>query len=138
VQTLVDVDDRQTNSTDLTRPLLAALARGWRRRCPCCGRGALFRGYGRVADRCTVCGENFSHQRADDLPAYVTIFAVGHIIIPALLLIERLAEPPLWLHAAVWLPLATALALWLLPRFKGAVVGLQWAKYMHGFGDSEN
>jgi uncharacterized protein (DUF983 family) len=37
-------------------------------------------------------------------------------------------------HAALWLPLAVALSLWLLPRIKGAIVGLQWAFYMHGFG----
>jgi uncharacterized protein (DUF983 family) len=27
-----------------------------------------------------------------------------------------------------------ALSLYLLPRLKGAFVGLQWAKRMHGFG----
>ena len=27
-----------------------------------------------------------------------------------------------------------ALSLFLLPRFKGAMIGLQWAKRMHGFG----
>ncbi|WP_417812469.1 DUF983 domain-containing protein [Thalassospira alkalitolerans] len=28
------------------------------------------------------------------------------------------------------------LSLYLLPRFKGAIVGLQWAKRMHGFGNN--
>ena len=28
---------------------------------------------------------------------------------------------------------AVAAALWLLPRFKGMMVGFQWAKRMHGF-----
>ena len=27
-----------------------------------------------------------------------------------------------------------ALSLWLLPRLKGAMVAIQWAKRMHGFG----
>jgi hypothetical protein len=28
------------------------------------------------------------------------------------------------------------MSLWLLPRIKGAIVGLQWAFYMHGFGEA--
>ena len=42
-------------------------------------------------------------------------------------------SPPLWVHAALWLPLTVALALLLLPCVKGALVGLQWALRMHGF-----
>ena len=30
-----------------------------------------------------------------------------------------------------------ALSLYLLPRLKGAVVGFQWARRMHGFGDDD-
>jgi uncharacterized protein (DUF983 family) len=30
-----------------------------------------------------------------------------------------------------------ALSLYLLPRLKGAIVGLQWAKRMHGFGTGD-
>jgi hypothetical protein len=37
-------------------------------------------------------------------------------------------------QAAVWLPLTLILTLLLLPRVKGALIGLQWALYMHGFG----
>ena len=35
---------------------------------------------------------------------------------------------------AIWIPLSIALAAGLLRPVKGAVVGLQWALYMHGFG----
>ncbi|MDX1780642.1 MAG: DUF983 domain-containing protein, partial [Thalassovita sp.] len=27
------------------------------------------------------------------------------------------------------------LSLYLLPRLKGALIGFQWARYMHGFGN---
>jgi len=37
---------------------------------------------------------------------------------------------------AVWLPLALGLSLALLQPVKGAVVGLQWAFRMHGFGET--
>jgi uncharacterized protein (DUF983 family) len=36
-------------------------------------------------------------------------------------------------HVALWLPLILGLALGLLQPVKGAIVGLQWAQYMHGF-----
>lgn len=66
--------------------------------------------------------------RADDAPAYFTILVVGHIVVPLVLALERYGEqPPLWFHAALWLPLSVILALLLLPRFKGAVIALLWA-----------
>lgn len=75
------------------------------------------------------------HQRADDAPPYLTIFVVGHIIIPLMLFVEKMWHPDLWIHFILWLPLTTFLSLWLLPRIKGGVIGLQWAFRMHGFAD---
>ncbi len=41
----------------------------------------------------------------------------------------------LGVHVVLWLPLTLGLTLALmLPAVKGAVVGLQWALGMHGFG----
>ncbi len=120
--------------TGQDRPLLSAMWKGWRKRCPSCGEGKLFQGFSRVQDNCPSCNEDLSHQRADDAPPYFTIFIVGHLIIPALLLLEKTSQPAMWIHLALWLPLSLFLCLFLLPKVKGAVVGLQWAKYMHGFG----
>jgi uncharacterized protein (DUF983 family) len=64
------------------------------------------------------------------------MMVVGHTIIPLLLLVERIWHPELWLHFVIWLPLTLVMTLWLLPRIKGAIIGLQWALRMHGFGDS--
>jgi hypothetical protein len=36
----------------------------------------------------------------------------------------------------LWMPLTIALSLYLLPRVKGALVAMQWALRMHGFGES--
>ncbi len=82
---------------------------------------------------CRACGADFHHHRADDAPPYFTIMVVGHIIVPALLVVEKLWHPELWLHFAIWLPLTLLFTLWLLPRVKGAIIGLQWALRMHGF-----
>lgn len=115
------------------RPWLAASARGFRLRCPDCGTGALMQSYGVVVRHCAGCGTELHHHRADDAPPYFTIMIVGHTIIPLLVLAEKLWHPELWIHFVIWLPLTFALTLWLLPRVKGSVVGLQWAMRMHGF-----
>ena len=116
------------------RHVLRALSRGFAQRCPNCGTGALFRRYLKVADRCPSCGEELHHQRADDAPPYFTIVVVGHVVVGGVLALERAVHPPLWVHAAIWLPLTLLCSLLLLPRIKGAIVGLQWALRMHGFG----
>ena len=87
----------------------------------------MFRRYLKVADTCPHCGEALHHHRADDAPPYFTIVIVGHIVVSLVLAVEMAYRPPLWLHAALWLPLTVILALGLLPSVKGALVGLQWA-----------
>jgi len=117
------------------RPVGLAVRRGVRGRCPACGEGKLFRAYLKVADACERCGEDLHHQRADDAPAYFTIFIVGHFVIAGVLATEFVApNSPFWVPALFWSALALAWSLWMLPRIKGALVGLQWANRMHGFG----
>lgn len=115
------------------RPLMQAMSRGFRGRCPHCGDGRLFRKFLKVADSCQVCGEEFHHHRADDLPAYLVIFIVGHVVIGAFMGVETAVSLSTWQHLAIWAPLTLVLTIALLQPVKGAVVGLQWALRMHGF-----
>ena len=115
------------------RDVRQAIGRGFRGRCPSCGRGALFDGYTTVKPHCEVCHEPLHHHRADDFPPYLTIMVVGHIIVPAMLVTEQVWHPEMWVHWSLWLPLTLLLTIGLLRPIKGAVVGLQWALYMHGF-----
>jgi uncharacterized protein (DUF983 family) len=94
----------------------------------------MMQAYIKVDTTCPSCGENLHHHRADDAPPYFTITLVAHIVVPGLLIAEKTFSPPLWVHAAIWLPLTLILTLWFLPRIKGAIVALQWAHRMHGFG----
>ena len=121
-----------TNEAD--RPLWLALRRGWSCRCPNCGAGPLLRAYLKVRDHCPVCGEAFHHQRADDGPAYLTILIVGHILAPLIYFVFTTYRPEPLVMATVFTVATVALALFLLPRLKGMLVALQWAKRMHGFG----
>lgn len=108
-------------------PLLTGLKRGVLGKCPNCGDGALFRKYLKVDPACQVCQHDNAQYPADDAPPYFTILIVGHIVIGPLLLF-----PFIWEWPAVWVLLATLpalaiLSMVLLPRVKGATVGLQWA-----------
>ena len=116
--------------------LMHDLAHGWKQRCPACGEGALFGAYLKVQPACPHCGEPLHHHRADDLPAYIVIVLLGHMLVPLVVEVEMLFSPPMWLHALLWLPSAILLCLWMLPRVKGAVVAYQWRNGMHGFHDA--
>lgn len=116
------------------RPLRPALLRGWRRRCPNCGNGPMMSSYLKVRDTCPVCQEALHHQRADDGPAYLTLLIVGHIMAPLIIWAFTTFRPDPMVLASVFTVGCVALSLYLLPRLKGAIVGLQWAKRLHGFG----
>ena len=127
---------RDTGATE-KRDVWTALKRGFRGRCPRCGEGKLFRAFLKVDDHCSVCRLDFTPHRADDLPAYLVIVIVGHIVVPLALLIETNYSPPVALQLAIYLPLTLFASLALLQPVKGAVVGMQWALRMHGF-DEQN
>src|SRR5262245_44000260 len=115
------------------RHVTRSLLRGFAERCPNCGKGSLLRAYLKVRDACPSCVQVRQQHRTDDAPAYFTVVVVGHVIVGGVLALERAWAPPSWVHLALWLPLSLVSSLWLLPRIKGALVGLQWALYMHGF-----
>lgn len=116
------------------RPSRPAMWRGWCRRCPACGAGPLMESFLKVRPQCPACGQVLSHHRADDGPAYLTVLIVGHVIAPALLIAFLMWRPDPLILASVSSIACVALSLYLLPRIKGAIVGLQWAQRMHGFG----
>ncbi len=119
------------------RPVFTAMRDGFLSRCPGCRTGRMYDSYLKVAPECASCGEELHHHRADDAPPYFVISIVAHIVIGLLLWVEMNYAPPLWLHGAIWIPLTLILCLLLLPPVKGALIGLQWALYMHGFDPNE-
>lgn len=87
----------------------------------------MFRAYLKVVPRCPSCSLDLAQFRADDGPAYFTILIVGHVFIaPMLFSSVMLTWPVEWL-LALFLPGIVVLSLVLLPRVKGAFVGVQWA-----------
>ncbi len=124
-------------ATEERRDVMQAMGRGARCRCPACGKGQLYSKYLKVVHTCDVCGTDLHHQRADDAPPYFTMLIVGHVVVGGILAAEVAYHPPTWVHLAIWLPLLVIMSLVLLPIVKGALVGLQWALRMHGFGGEE-
>ena len=87
----------------------------------------MFSAYLKVMPQCPSCGHALSQYRSDDGPAYFTILIIGHVVIaPMLILTVVLTWPIEWL-LAIFLPMIVVLTLLLLPRVKGAFVGVQWA-----------
>ena len=105
----------------------AALLAGLRRRCPRCRRPGIFAGYLKLRPACPSCGADLSRYPTDDAPPYFTILVVGHIVVALVVLVEQIAPPPLWVQFAVWPPVTLGLSLVLLPRIKGAVLGVAMA-----------
>ena len=109
------------------------MKRGFVGRCPHCGEGSLFRKFLKPVAECPVCHEDYTHQRADDFPPYVTIIVVGHVLIPIVLAVQTAIELHMFVHLAIWLPVTALATVALLQPVKGAIVAMQWALRMHGF-----
>ena len=108
-----------------------AMLRGLRGRCPHCGTGRLFYRYLKVSPACEACGIDLDRYPSDDGPAYFTILLVGHLIIIPILLVPIVWQSsPAIIVPIVVIPLI-ALTLIILPRTKGAVIGLLYALKVH-------
>ena len=59
------------------------------------------------------------------------MFAVGFIVVPLALVTEVAFTPPLWLHMVLWIPVALALILAMLPPFKATLFALQYTHAAH-------
>jgi uncharacterized protein (DUF983 family) len=105
--------------------------RGMALRCPNCGKGNLFARYLKQVNACASCGEDFSHIRADDGPAWLTILIVGHILAPILLAVIPSSTWPDWVSMTVWPAFALVLTLAILPRAKGFFIGMIWRTSVH-------
>nr|WP_243853697.1 DUF983 domain-containing protein [Sphingopyxis panaciterrae] len=101
--------------------------------CPRCGGAKLFRAFLKPVDHCSACKQDWTHQQADDFPAYVSIFLTGHIMAPVIIALVKDTSLSLPALAAIILPLMVGLMILFLQPAKGAIIALQWWFGMHGF-----
>jgi uncharacterized protein (DUF983 family) len=117
------------------RPLGRAIKCGMLNRCPACGTGRLFRAFLKPVENCAACGQDYTHQRADDLPPYLVITVVGHVVVGGYMATDLVWSLTTWQHLAIWTPIALIMSILTMQPVKGGVIGLQWAMKMHGFND---
>lgn len=73
--------------------------------CPRCGSRTLFAGVAKFADRCRVCGLDYSRFNVGDGPAAFLTLGVGAVVTILAVWLELAVSPPFWVHALLWLPL---------------------------------
>ena len=107
-------------------PPLSPFATGLACRCPRCGKGRLLQGFLTLRPRCEDCGLDYGFADSGDGPAVFVVFLAGAIVVASALMTEVLYEPPLWVHAALWLPLILITTLAPLRPMKGLMIALQY------------
>src|SRR3954464_16029894 len=104
--------------TDLPQLILD----GIKGRCPRCHRGALFKGYIKVAERCAVCGLGLAGHDTGDGPAFFIILPLSILTAVLALPVKFKFQPPMWVHTVTW-PLFIAFAVGFLRRpVKGIMI----------------
>ncbi len=130
-------DVLNSHMSDGPREAWPAIRRGFMCRCPQCGQGRMFTKFLKVQPVCEHCGEELFHEQAHDFPPYITMSIVAHVILFGVVMVEQHGDWSMEMQLAVWLPLTLVLTFALMQPVKGAVVGYQWARRMHGFGGSD-
>ena len=121
--------------TSVTLPASAweAMFRGARGHCPRCDRAKLFRRFLKPVAHCPSCAQDWTHQQADDFPAYVSILLTGHIMAPVIIALIKDTQLSTAAAASIIFPMMIALMIGLIQPAKGAIIALQWWFGMHGF-----
>ena len=95
-------------------------------RCPRCGEGRLFHGFLALRPRCEVCGLDYGFADSADGPAVFIMLFVGFLMVGGVVVVDVAYEPPLWVHAMIWLPLTVILSLGFLRPLKGLMIATQY------------
>ncbi|MEG6509963.1 DUF983 domain-containing protein [Methyloligella sp. 2.7D] len=107
-------------------PPLSPIWTGIRGRCPCCGKGHLFKGFLTLRDKCEVCGLDYSFADPADGPAF---FVMCFGCIPAVAFavwIEAAYTAPYWVHLFTSLPILLLTCIPPLRPLKGWLVSSQY------------
>ena len=118
---------------DTRQPAPSPFSTGLRCRCPACGKGRLYNGLLTVAPKCEACGLDLSAHDSGDGPAVFVVFILGAVVVAGAFALEMTFEPPLWVHAVIWLPVICVLAIVLLRPAKAILVALHYKHLRHEY-----
>lgn len=113
------VSDRDPASPSIQDAALKGL-------CPRCGAPTLFKTWLKFADRCGVCGLDFSTFNVGDGPAAFLTLILGTIVVAAAVVLEVTVHPPWWVHVLLWVPITTAGVVGSLRLAKGALMAIEY------------
>jgi uncharacterized protein (DUF983 family) len=119
--------------TALPATFWQAAKRGVVCKCPRCGEAPLFRKWLKSVDHCAACGQDWSHHRADDFPAYIAILVTGHLLAPIMIAMSLDTNLSPLAILAILIPFSVAMMLGMLQPTKGVVIAAQWWHGLHGF-----
>ncbi len=122
-----------SESIPAPRDVRQAMLRGAKGCCPACGKTRLFGRFLKPQSECPACGQNWSVQTADDMPAYLVILIVGHLLVPFIVETNLRYDVSTLTQMILWPAIALTLSLLMLQPMKGAVIGYLWARRMQGF-----
>lgn len=87
-------------------PLGTLLLRGWRKRCPRCGEGRLFKRLNVMHERCAVCGLRFLEDQGD-LFGYLFVLDRVLFLVPLIAMVFL----RVWVPTATWFYVVWAVAM---------------------------
>lgn len=105
---------------------VSPLAAGLSCRCPRCGKGRLFKGFLDTAPACDACGLDYGFIDAGDGPAVFVILIAGLLVVALAFWVEATWQPPLWVHALLWVPAILFCTLGLLRPLKATLIAFQF------------
>lgn len=79
--------------------------------CPKCGARTLFDGMIDFAPKCRACGLDFSQFNVGDGPAAFLTLIIGAVIVILALVVDSAFQPPILVHALLWVPLTAVLVI---------------------------
>lgn len=103
--------------------------------CPRCHARTLFAGYAKFADRCRVCGLDFTQFNVGDGPAAFLTLLIGALVTGLAIWLELAVQPPFWMHVVLWAPLTAAAV---IGGLRGAKAWLLQAEYRRRAGEAVN
>lgn len=102
------------------------LKSGWRGLCPRCGRGAMFKSWLKIADRCEECGLDYRFAAPDDGPAFFSLCIIALPLTFFVVWLQVVFDPPVWVHLLTSVPFMAAGCLLPLRPLKGWLVASQY------------
>ncbi|MCO6186836.1 DUF983 domain-containing protein [Rhizobium sp. L1K21] len=120
-------DNQETNKDTALYPPIEPISAGIKGRCPRCGQGKLFNGLLTVKPSCANCGLDYGFEDSGDGPVVFVLLIMGFLVIGLAFWMEVNFQPPFWLQALIWLPVAVIGGVALTRMLKGVLITLQFA-----------